>query len=114
VLTNLYPNPLQPNRATFNRQQFRALAAEHEVRVIAPVAWTDEWSRRRRRMGVAWASTLARGLFSQIAHGHEYMPMPPRVLLAGCRSVLREPRERDREEGREGKGERPNFRRGYN
>jgi glycosyltransferase involved in cell wall biosynthesis len=47
VLTNLYPNPLQPDRAPYSRQQFRALAAEHEVRVIAPVAWTDEWSRRR-------------------------------------------------------------------
>lgn len=48
ALTNLYPNPQQPNRATYNRQQFRALAAEHEVRVIAPVAWTDEWAARRQ------------------------------------------------------------------
>ena len=46
VLTSLYPNPLQPNRATFNRQQFQALAAKHDVQVIAPVAWTDEWSHR--------------------------------------------------------------------
>ena len=48
VLTTLYPNPLQPNRATFNRQQFRALAVEHELQVIAPIAWTDEWSQHRR------------------------------------------------------------------
>lgn len=48
VLTSLYPNPLQPNRAAFNRQQFKALAAEHEVQVIAPIAWTDEWSLRRQ------------------------------------------------------------------
>lgn len=46
ILTSLYPNPLQPHRATFNSQQFRALAAEHELQVIAPIAWTDEWSRR--------------------------------------------------------------------
>jgi len=48
AVTNLYPNPYQPHRAAFNRQQFRALAAEHEVRVIAPIAWTGEWSARRR------------------------------------------------------------------
>src|SRR4051812_25047798 len=42
AITNLYPNPLQPHRGTFNRQQFRALAERHDVRVIAPVAWTDE------------------------------------------------------------------------
>jgi glycosyltransferase involved in cell wall biosynthesis len=47
ALTNLYPNPLQPHRGAFNRQQFRALAERHEVRVIAPIAWTDERSARR-------------------------------------------------------------------
>src|SRR5205085_9402963 len=48
VVTNLFPNPAQPNRATFNRQQFGALAQRHEVAVIAPIAWTDELSFRRR------------------------------------------------------------------
>ncbi|HZU35554.1 MAG TPA: glycosyltransferase family 4 protein [Gemmataceae bacterium] len=48
VITNLYPNPYQPNRATFNRQQVRALAAKHEIEVIAPILWTDEWSARRK------------------------------------------------------------------
>src|SRR6478735_8151555 len=47
AITNLYPNPLQPHRGAFNRQQFRALAERHEVRVIAPIAWTDERSARR-------------------------------------------------------------------
>ncbi|HVK13446.1 MAG TPA: glycosyltransferase, partial [Gemmataceae bacterium] len=42
VLTNLFPNPLQPHRATFNRQQFGALARRQPVEVIAPVAWVDE------------------------------------------------------------------------
>jgi glycosyltransferase involved in cell wall biosynthesis len=42
TLTNLYPNPYQPNRATFNRQQLRALARQHSVSVIAPILWTDE------------------------------------------------------------------------
>ena len=51
AITNLYPNPLQPHRAAFNRQQFAALAQENDVRVIAPIAWTGEatsWIPGRR------------------------------------------------------------------
>lgn len=47
TVTNLYPNPYQPHRATFNRQQVRHLAERHEVRVIAPILWTDERAARR-------------------------------------------------------------------
>lgn len=42
VLTNLYPNPYQPHRAAFNRQDVVGLAERHPVHVIAPVLWTDE------------------------------------------------------------------------
>jgi glycosyltransferase involved in cell wall biosynthesis len=45
IITNLYPNPWEPHRAQFNRQQFAALAAKHEVRLIAPVAWTEQFRR---------------------------------------------------------------------
>jgi glycosyltransferase involved in cell wall biosynthesis len=48
VVTNLYPNPFDPNRGTFNRQQLRAVADRHPVRVISPVAWIDELAARRR------------------------------------------------------------------
>jgi glycosyltransferase involved in cell wall biosynthesis len=48
ALTNLYPNPFQPQRATFNRQQLRILGDRHcPVRVIAPISWTDELRARR-------------------------------------------------------------------
>jgi glycosyltransferase involved in cell wall biosynthesis len=53
VLTNLFPNPLQPDRAPFNRQQIAALAAAHDVRVIAPMSWTQEWKSRRGGAGRA-------------------------------------------------------------
>jgi glycosyltransferase involved in cell wall biosynthesis len=46
ALTNLYPNPYQPNRATFNRQQLRALAEDHSIRIIAPILWTAEMMAR--------------------------------------------------------------------
>jgi len=42
AVTNLYPNPYQPHRATFNRQEFRALAKLHSLALISPIAWTDE------------------------------------------------------------------------
>ncbi len=44
TITNLYPNPYQPLRAPFNRQQFRHLAMTpgHAVRVIAPIFWNAE------------------------------------------------------------------------
>ena len=48
VVTNLYPNPLEPERAPFNRYQVRALAARHPVHVISPIAWTDELAARSR------------------------------------------------------------------
>jgi glycosyltransferase involved in cell wall biosynthesis len=48
AITNLYPNPYQPERAAFNRQQLRMLAAAHPLMVIAPILWTDELAARRR------------------------------------------------------------------
>jgi glycosyltransferase involved in cell wall biosynthesis len=51
TITSLYPNPFDPNRAIFNRQQFRALSQLMPVRVISPVSWTEELAGRRR--GVA-------------------------------------------------------------
>jgi glycosyltransferase involved in cell wall biosynthesis len=56
AVTNLFPTPFQPQRATFNREQFRALAAEHEIQVLTPISWTEELSARR-----AGASALPRG-----------------------------------------------------
>jgi len=48
VITNLYPNPFQPHRGSFNRQGIRLLAELHPVMVIAPISWTDELQARRR------------------------------------------------------------------
>jgi glycosyltransferase involved in cell wall biosynthesis len=42
VVTNLFPNPCQPNRAPWNRLQLAAFAENHPLRVIAPILWTDE------------------------------------------------------------------------
>jgi glycosyltransferase involved in cell wall biosynthesis len=52
ALTNLYPNPYQPLRASFNRQLFRALGKRIPLQVISPIAWTDELAARRSGRGL--------------------------------------------------------------
>jgi hypothetical protein len=40
VVTNLFPNPVEPMRSTFNEQQVLALSKEvRVVEVIVPVDW---------------------------------------------------------------------------
>jgi glycosyltransferase involved in cell wall biosynthesis len=42
VLTNRFPRPANPTVATYNLVQCRAMAKSHDVRVVAPVPWTEE------------------------------------------------------------------------
>jgi glycosyltransferase involved in cell wall biosynthesis len=46
IVTNLYPRPGYETVAPFNYQQFRALATEHDVAIINPVLWTEEFRDR--------------------------------------------------------------------
>jgi glycosyltransferase involved in cell wall biosynthesis len=78
VLTNLYPNPFQPHRAPFNRHQLRLLNRVHPVRVIAPVAWTDELRARWRG-----AAPLCDGRTTRLdglTVEHPRYLFPPRLL----------------------------------
>jgi len=47
VITNLYPLPWEPNRATFNRQQFAQLDDDFERSTLVPVAFLD-WFKHRK------------------------------------------------------------------
>ena len=47
IITNLYPVPWAPNRASFNRQQFALLAKEMPVNLIVLVGWL-EWLKHRK------------------------------------------------------------------
>ena len=80
AMTNLYPSPILPYRAPFNRQEFSALAGQHTVRVIAPIAWTDE--RRARRQGAARLVGVRRVVRDGITVDHPRYIFPPRVLRA--------------------------------
>ena len=46
IITNLYPLPWQPTRATFNFQQFSLLAEQLNVYILVPVAFPD-WYKHR-------------------------------------------------------------------
>jgi glycosyltransferase involved in cell wall biosynthesis len=48
IITNLYPLPWQPNRATFNRQQFSYLDDEFDMTILVPVAWPDYLKHRKQ------------------------------------------------------------------
>ena len=74
AVTNLYPNPLQPHRAPFNRHQLRLLGERHPLRVIAPVSWTDELALARAGGRLARAVTLDG---HAVEHPRYYFP--PRV-----------------------------------
>jgi glycosyltransferase involved in cell wall biosynthesis len=79
AITNLFPNPWQPHRATFNRQQFEALAKLHEVRVIAPVAWTHEVAAKWKGRG-AEENSAGDSDARKITVEHPRYLFPPRML----------------------------------
>ena len=47
IITNLFPLPWEPNRATFNRQQFAQLDDEFDKSIIVPVAFPEWFSHRK-------------------------------------------------------------------
>jgi glycosyltransferase involved in cell wall biosynthesis len=49
IITNLYPLPWQPTRATFNYQQFTLLATKMDVYILIPVAFLD-WFKNRKQI----------------------------------------------------------------
>lgn len=78
AITNLYPNPYHPTRATFNRDQFRELAALHPMAIISPIAWTDELAARWKGDGPLPAQRQV--LRDGIAVCHPRYLFPPRVM----------------------------------
>ncbi|MFQ3188936.1 MAG: glycosyltransferase involved in cell wall biosynthesis [Paraglaciecola sp.] len=47
IVTNLYPLPWEPNRASFNRQQFEHLKKTFDIALIIPVAFADYFKHRK-------------------------------------------------------------------
>lgn len=76
ALTNLYPRPGHEGFAPFNRQQFRALGRAHDLRVIAPVPWTE--AVRDLRGGTPAPREYRNGDGLWVDHPRFYFP--PRVF----------------------------------
>ena len=49
LITNLYPNPLDPRRCTYNEFQFKALGEQTSLEIVCPVAWTQRLAYRFQR-----------------------------------------------------------------
>lgn len=84
AMTNLYPNPYQPLRATFNRDSLRILSERHAVQVIAPISWTDE--RRFRKAGAVPMPANRRVVMDNLTVDHPkywYLPKAMRSWY-GC------------------------------
>jgi glycosyltransferase involved in cell wall biosynthesis len=77
-LSTIFPNPYQPTRGIFNLAFARALAARHDVRVVCPVAWTDEWAGRRKHGRLLEGDRVA-DLGGVEAHYPRYL-FTPKVL----------------------------------
>jgi len=48
LITTVFPSPARPSQGTFNKEMVRALSAEHEVKVVSPVAWPTALRERDR------------------------------------------------------------------
>lgn len=46
--TSIFPNPYEPTKGAFNRELARALSVTNDLRVVSPLAWTDERKGRKR------------------------------------------------------------------
>jgi peptidoglycan/xylan/chitin deacetylase (PgdA/CDA1 family)/glycosyltransferase involved in cell wall biosynthesis len=78
LITNVFPNPIQPTRGTFNLEMSRAICEMgHEIEVVSPVSWIDEWEARRKGREIGHER-------HEVVHGmHVYYPRyryTPRVL----------------------------------
>ena len=47
IITNLYPVPWGPNRASFNKQQFDLIAQRQQVKIIVLLSWKEWFSHRK-------------------------------------------------------------------
>jgi glycosyltransferase involved in cell wall biosynthesis len=74
LFTNNFPSPWQPTRGTFNFELARALAASHELRVVAPVSWVDEYRAASTRSATVVRRTERRNGMTVYYPRYYYTP----------------------------------------
>ena len=79
-LSNVFPNPLQHGKGTFNRSMIESLSQVHRVHVITPVPWIEEFShllKHRAAINRAWTSVENR---EQLTVEYPRFYYPPKIL----------------------------------
>jgi glycosyltransferase involved in cell wall biosynthesis len=77
-LSNVFPNPYQPTKGTFNLELVRALSRRHGARVVSPVSWVDEWQYRGKAAAPLGGERRAVVGGVEVCYPRFYYP--PRVL----------------------------------
>lgn len=76
LITNVFPNPVQPTRGIFNFEMVRGLSAAHHVEVVSPISWIDAWMAKRQACGSAGFESLQRALEGVSVHYPRYYYTP--------------------------------------
>jgi glycosyltransferase involved in cell wall biosynthesis/peptidoglycan/xylan/chitin deacetylase (PgdA/CDA1 family) len=77
-LTNDFPNPYQPTKGLFNLSLARALGREHNVQVVSPIPWVDEWQAWTKKVGSLGPERVA--ILDGIKAHYPRYYYPPRIL----------------------------------
>ncbi len=75
-LSVVYPNRFEPTKGTFNKSLVEALAASHDVRVVAPIQWPVRWGLDRKTAAAVDPPVGA------VHVSHPLFYYPPKVLRA--------------------------------
>lgn len=77
-LSNVFPNPLQPAKGTFNQSLVAALSQEHDVQVVSPISWIDEISSRIKNKQKIDRSVVTRVAGAKTDYPRFYYP--PKIM----------------------------------
>lgn len=88
IITNLYPTPWAPNRASFNRQQFERLSEIVDVKLIVLLAFT-EWLKYRKKNKTDKKVTYI-PFFYTPKFGRRFYPLFQTLSLLFCMPMMKE------------------------
>lgn len=90
ILSNLYPSPSAPTRATYNLQGFRALSGYCATRIVVPVLW---WERTQRPLEwIVTPRSRATGIeavYPSCWHLPQFHPLHPWTMHASVARYVR-------------------------
>jgi hypothetical protein len=91
--SHIHPNPLEPQRGTYNVTLLRALAADHDIRAIVPVPWTTTIRHRRNTpaaIAESWPTVFPRFYFTPKMFRTWYAEFMWRSVRPATRRVIKD------------------------